>query len=556
VNHEDLPWNERPSQQPGEKATYGGYYTQDEIREIVKYAADRYITIIPEIEMPAHSVEVLSAYPQFSCTGGPFTVPPGSYWPNVDIFCAGNDSVFTFLRDVFTEVMALFPSKYIHIGGDEADKTNWKKCPRCQERIKTEGLKDENELQSYFIKRIEKIIVSSGRKMIGWDEILEGGLAPEATVMSWRGIEGGIVAARLGHDAIMTPGSHCYFDHYQADPQFEPKAIGGFTTLKKVYSYEPVPGELTIDETKHILGAQGNLWTEFIPTPSQAEYMALPRMIALAEVIWSPKKLRDWNDFQRRMTSQFKRLDFMKINFSKGSFRAEVKTKFDKKSNVLRVTIGSEQSDVPIHYTTNGNDVTASSPLYTGPFEIKKNGIIRAGLIVEGKLKEKTVDLPLLFHLAIGKHVKYFTHYSNRYPAAGPETLNDGLRGSIDHRDGLWQGFLGNDLDVILDLGKVMPVNTIQMNFLQNQRNWIFLPVVVEYSLSSDGKKYHSFNEVPNTISPKEEQVFLQPFNFQFMANTKARYVRVRAKNLGKCPSWHKGSGQDCWMFTDEIVVF
>jgi len=301
VDHENLPWNERPPQQPGEKATYGGYYTQDDIREIVQYAADRYVTIVPEIEMPAHSAEVLAAYPQFSCKGGPFTVPTGSYWPNLDILCAGNDSVFTFMEDVLTEVMALFPSQYIHIGGDEADKTNWKTCPKCQARIKAEGLKDETELQSYFIKRIEKFIVSKNHKIIGWDEILDGGIAPEATVMSWRGVEGGITAARLGHDAIMTPGSHCYFDHYQANPATEPKAIGGFTTLKKVYSYEPTPAELTREQAKHILGAQGNVWTEFIQTPSHVEYMAVPRMIALSEVVWSVKSSRNWNDFKHRM---------------------------------------------------------------------------------------------------------------------------------------------------------------------------------------------------------------------------------------------------------------
>jgi hexosaminidase len=262
VDHEDLPWGERPAQKASDRATYGGYYTQDEIREIVEYARKRYVTIIPEIEMPAHSLEVLAAYPQLSCTGGPFTVPPGTYWPNSDILCAGNDSTFTFLEDVLTEVFDLFPSKYIHIGGDEAAKTRWKECPKCQARIKSEGLKDENELQSYFIKRIEKFIISKGRKLIGWDEILEGGLAPEAIVMSWRGLEGGIAAARQGHDVIMTPGNFCYFDHYQANPKTEPKAIGGYTTLKKVYSYEPVPSELTKEQSKYILGAQGNVWTE------------------------------------------------------------------------------------------------------------------------------------------------------------------------------------------------------------------------------------------------------------------------------------------------------
>jgi len=556
VDHEDKPWGERPAQQPGEKATYGGYYTQDEIREVVRYAADRYVTIIPEIEMPAHAVEVLAAYPRLSCTGGPFTVPPGSYWPNYDIYCAGNDSVFTFLEDVLTEVMELFPSKCIHVGGDEADKTNWKKCPKCQSRMATEGLKDEKELQSYFIKRIEKFIVSKNRKLIGWDEILEGGLAPEATVMSWRGVEGGIAAARLGHDAIMTPQPYCYLDHYQADPVSEPKAIGGFTSLKKVYSLEPTPAELTAAQAKHILGAQGNVWTEFIPTPDHVEYMALPRMLAIAEVDWSPKNLRNWSDFQRRMVNQYKRLGYMKVNYSKGSYKVDVNTMHDKRSGTIKVVLQSEQFETPIQYTLNGDDVKPTSPVYSGPVEVKANGVIKAGIFVDGKLKENSTAMPLIFHLAIGKPVKYFTDYSYRYPAAGKEALTDGLRGSVNHRDGLWQGFMGNNLDLIIDLGKEMPVNSVQMNFLQNQRSWIFLPVVVEYSLSSDGKKYHSFNEVPNKISPKEERAIIQPFNFQFMENTKARYIRVKAKNLGVCPSWHEGAGQECWMFTDEVVVF
>ena len=556
VDHEDKPWNDRPAAQPGEPTTYGGFYTQEEIREVLQYAADRYITIIPEIEMPAHCVEVFSAYPQFSCSGKQVPVPTGSYWPNLDIYCAGNDSVFTFLQDVMDEVMALFPSKYIHIGGDEADKTNWKTCPKCQQRIKSEGLKDEQELQSYFIKRMEKYIVSKGRKVIGWDEILEGGLAPEATVMSWRGVEGAIAAARQGHDAIMTPTGFCYFDYYQADPEFEPKSIGGLVTLKKVYSFNPTPQELNPEEAKHILGAQGNLWSEFIGTTRHMEYMAFPRALALAEVAWTPQRSRGWDDFRKRLNEHFKRLEFLDVNYSKGSFKAEINTITDPKSRTTKVVIGSEQVDVPIHYTINGDDVKATSPLYTGPFEISRNGIIRAALFVDGQMKEKSVDLPFLYHQALGRPLEYVSGYSYRYPSSGPGALVDGLRGSSSHRDGYWQGYHGKDLEVIIDLGKEMPINSVQMNFLQNQRSWIFLPTYVEYSLSSDGKKYHSINEVPATTSPKETQVFIQPFNIQFLPGTKARYVKVIGKNLGKCPEWHEGHGQDCWIFTDEIVVY
>ena len=554
VDRENLPWTERTPQQAGERANYGGYYTQDEIREIVEYAKKRYITIIPEIEMPAHSVEVLAAYPQFSCTGGPFTVPPGSYWPNTDILCAGNDSTFTFLEDVLTEVISLFPSKYIHIGGDEADKTRWKECPKCQARIKTEGLKDEKELQSYFIKRIEKFLVSKDRKLIGWDEILEGGLAPEATVMSWRGLEGGIAAARQGHDVVMTPGSYCYFDHYQADPKTEPKAIGGYTTLKKVYSYEPVPGELTKEQSKYILGAQGNVWTEYIPTPEHAEYMAVPRMIALAEVDWTPKNLKNWNDFRTRLEPEFRRLDLLHVNYCKGSDKIEISTYFDKNSHSLKCRFESEQPGTPIVYTLNGNDPTPTSPVYDAPFEINKNAYIKAGLLRDGKVMELT-GRTFISHKAIGKKIRYLEPYSNRYNGGGNEALVDGLRGSVDFHEGNWQGFLGNNLDVVIDLGSIQPVRTVFITFLQNNKSWIFFPDSVTFSLSANGKKFHSINEQLNQDPKKTETSVIKQFS-QTFPGTPARYVRVRAKNTGICPPWHEGKGEPCWLFADEIAVF
>lgn len=292
---------------------HGGFYTQEDIKEIVKYAQDRFITVIPEIEMPGHCTAALAAYPELSCTGGPFEV--STVWGvHEDVFCAGNEQVFTFLENVLSEVLDLFPSRYIHIGGDEVPKARWKGCAKCQARIKEENLKDENELQSYFIRRIEKFLLSKGRRLIGWDEILEGGLAPEATVMSWRGTSGGIEAAKQGHDVIMTPTSHCYFDFYQADPESEPLAFGGHITLYKVYSFEPVPGELTEIESRHILGAQGNVWTEYIKTVGYVEYMSLPRMTALSEVTWSPKDSRNWENFSRRLGPFLKRLESMGFN--------------------------------------------------------------------------------------------------------------------------------------------------------------------------------------------------------------------------------------------------
>lgn len=389
VDRETYPWRERELQKPGEEATYGGFYTQEEVKEIVKYAQDRYITIIPEIEMPGHSREVFAAYPELSCTGKKLTVIPGSYWPNSDIFCAGKEETFEFVENVLDEVMELFPSEYIHIGGDEANKTEWEKCKFCQARIKAEGLKDEKELQSYFIKRIEKYVNSKGRKIIGWDEILEGGLAPEATVMSWRGMQGGIDAAKQGHDVIMTPTSYCYFDYYQADPEFEPVAIGGFTTLKKVYSFEPIPPDLTEEEAKHVLGVQANIWTEYIPTPEHAEYMAIPRMLALAEVAWTSKNKRDFDHFNRRLQTHFIRFDLQHINYSKGSYKVEIIPETDSITGKTKVKLESEIYNAKIYYSTNGNQPDTNTFFYKAPFEVEKNTTVKAAVFENGKLKEK-----------------------------------------------------------------------------------------------------------------------------------------------------------------------
>jgi hexosaminidase len=278
---------------------YGGFYTQNEIREVVAYAAERHITVVPEIEMPGHALAALAAYPEFSCTGGPFEVAK-SWGVFDDVYCP-KETTFEFLQDILDEVCQLFPSEYIHIGGDECPKTRWKECTACQKRMRDEGLKDEHELQSYFIQRIEKYLNAKGKKIIGWDEILEGGLAPNAAVMSWRGEEGGIAAAKQSHFVVMSPGSHCYFDHYQGDKTKEPHAIGGFTPLEKVYSYRPIPASLSASESRYILGAQANLWTEYITTESHAEYMILPRMSALSEVLWSDASSLNYPDFLVRL---------------------------------------------------------------------------------------------------------------------------------------------------------------------------------------------------------------------------------------------------------------
>ncbi len=294
---------------------YGGFYTQDQAREIVRYAADRYITVVPEIEMPGHSVAALTAYPNLGCTGGPYEVKK-NWGVSKDVYCAGKDETFVFLKNVLDEVMDIFPSKFIHIGGDECPKDAWENCPDCQKRITDNGLKNEHELQSWFITQMDNYLTSKGRRLVGWDEILEGGLAPQATVMSWRGVKGGIEAARQKHDVVMSPNSHMYIDHYQSqNKEEEPLAIGGFLPVEKVYSYEPVPEELSVEEAKHILGVQTNLWTEYIPNTKKAEYMLLPRLEAEAEVAWTPKDKKDYPDFEKRLSIDYQRLDKMGINY-------------------------------------------------------------------------------------------------------------------------------------------------------------------------------------------------------------------------------------------------
>ena len=381
VDHENLPWHDRPDQKKGEKATYGGYYTQDQIRDVVAYAAERGVTIIPEIEMPGHSAAAIAAYPEYSCRGKQITVPSGGR-SEINVLCAGKDQTFDFLEDVLTEVMDLFPSKYIHIGGDEVKKTEWKKCPLCQKRMKDEGLADEHELQSYFIQRIEKFLNSKGRTLIGWDEILEGGLAQNATVMSWRGEAGGVKAAQMKHDVVMTPVGYCYFDHYQSqDKDLEPKAFGGNINLSKVYNYEPVPKELNADEAKYVLGAQGNVWTEYMPTEQMVEYRVLPRMTALSEVLWSPGEARNEQDFIQRLEPFLEWIGLRGYNFHVPTPEGILPKMIFK--NDTTMTLTNPWPFTRIHYTLDGSEPTAASPVYSEPLEIKDNTVVKAALYLK-----------------------------------------------------------------------------------------------------------------------------------------------------------------------------
>lgn len=438
-----------------------GYYTQDDIREILEYARQHYITVIPEIEMPSHSEEVLAAYPQLSCSGEPYK--------NSD-FCVGNEETFTFLENVLTEVMELFPSEYIHVGGDEAGKSAWKTCPKCQKRMKDEHLANVDELQSYLIHRIEKFLNNHGRRLLGWDEILQGGIAPNATVMSWRGEEGGIAAVTSGHHAIMTPGAYCYLDSYQDAPYSQPEAIGGYLPLKKVYAYDPVPASLTAEQAKLVYGVQGNLWVEYIPTPEHVEYMIYPRMLALAEVAWSAPERKSWPDFHTRALSAV--ADLQKKGYH--------------------------------------------------PFDLSK------------EIGSRPESLQPVSHLALGKKVTYNSSYSPHYPAQGNTALTDGIRGDWTYGDGSWQGFISdNRLDVTIDMEKETPIHSITAAFMQVVGAEVFLPETVIISISDDGINFTELQKQHFEVS-KETPIRFTDISWQGEAKGRyVRYQAQAGSELG-----------------------
>lgn len=553
VDETDKVWGQRPQATEGETPTYGGYYTQEQIKDIVKYAALLNITIVPEIEMPGHSAAAIASYPYLSCTQQPQLPMTGGNYINISSnYCAGNDSVFTFLENVLTEVIALFPSPYIHVGGDEVDKTSWHNCPKCQARIKKEGLKNEEELQSYFMKRIEKFLISKHRKMIGWDEILEGGLAPEATVMSWRGVQGGIIAATMNHDVVMTPGDPLYFNQYQGDPATEPLANGGFNTLKKVYDYEPIPNELDAMHAKYILGAQGNLWTEYITTPEHVEYMILPRMLALAEVLWSPKKARDWNNFNERLQQHFKTFDEKGLHYSKGNFKVEIKP--FSQDGKLFVNLSTEAYKGEMYYTTDETVPNLQSKKYTEPLRIDSSLTLKAITVVNGKnMSMIPAQQSFVIHKAVGKNVNYTNPVSSYYMADGPNSLTDGIRGTKEVGK-YWHGFEGKDLIATIDLGQEENIHTISLGCLQSYRDWIMMPRWVKFEISDDGKNFTEVQTIPNDISENEQASTIKDFTANF-SERKTRFIRVTAKALDALPKGHPGEGKPAWIFADEIIV-
>ena len=455
-------WNgDRKYVEEGSEGAVGGYFTQDQCREIVEYAKKHYITVIPEIEMPSHSEEVLTAYPELSCTHVPYKQAD---------FCVGNEKTFEFLENVLLEVMEIFPSEYIHVGGDEASKKSWETCPLCQARMKKEGMKEIDELQSYLIKRMEKFLNKHGRNLLGWDEILEGGLAPNATVMSWRGVEGGLKAIEGGHRAIMSPGGYCYFDSYQDAPHTQPEAIGGYLPLKKVYSYDPIPETFTPEQAKLMYGVQANLWAEYIPTKEHMEYMIYPRILALAEVAWSAVANKNYEDFHGRALKAVEEL------------RAKGYNPFDLKNEV-------------------GNRPGADKPVE---------------------------------NLGLGKKVTYAegTKYYSGYAAGGDDALVNGILGGWSYSDQLWQGFL-KGVDVTIDLEKETPIKEVNADFMQICGPGVFMPKQVIVSISNDGKEFTELAKVDHQVV-KDDAVTFKTFGWTGEANARyVRYQASHDDNFG-----------------------
>ncbi len=459
-------WNNgRRYKEQNAPPAFGGYYTQEDIRELVNYAAERHVTIVPEIEMPAHSEEVLTAYPELSCTHEPYKQAD---------FCVGNEQTFEFIENVLTEVMELFPSEYIHIGGDEAGKASWPSCSLCQARMEEEGLSDVDELQSYLIRRVEKFLNTHGRKLLGWDEILDGGLAPRATVMSWRGTDGGLKAIEEGHRAIMTPGEYCYINTYQDAPHTQPEANGGYLPLEKVYSFDPAPDTLSAEKRKLVYGVQANLWTEFIPTAEHAEWMLYPRVLALAEVAWSDPSVKNYDNFRLCALKEVDRLT------SAGYHPFELKNEY-------------------------GNRPEALTPVE---------------------------------HLAVGKPIVYAEdakYYAPKYAAGGDNALVDGIRGGWTYSDHCWQGFIGGKgIDVTIDLEKDTTIHYIGADFMQECEPDVFLPAEVVISASTDGQTFEELSRIVHEVV-KDDKVSFS--NFSWQGETRARYVRYQA-TYGPFAGW------------------
>ena len=538
---------------------YGGYYTQKQIKNIVKYAAQRYITIIPEIDMPGHMQAALSAYPDLGCTGGPYNV--WQEWGVTDsVLCAGSAKTYEFIGNVLDEVVKLFPSTYIHVGGDECPKTEWKRCAKCQALIAQEQLQAdgkhtaEERLQSYFIKYAEKHLNQLGRQMIGWDETLEGGLAPNATVMSWRGEGGGFEAARQHHKVIMTPNTYLYFDYYQsADTKHEPDAIGGYLPLHHVYSYEPMPRGLNDDEKAYIIGVQANLWTEYIPTFRQVEYMELPRMAALSEVQWCLPEQKDYDAFIGRLKRFVTHYDALGYNYARVVFHPSLKLATDTINRSIVATL-STIDNATIHYTLDGSKPTVSSPIYTAPLHIKQACTLRAAAFRSWGV---TPEISETFHFnkATACPIRLLQLPHPRQVYGGATLLVDGLTADdTNYASGRWIGFCGNALEAIIDLGSPQLIQTLKLQTCVEKGYWLFDARSIELAGSTDGTHFTPLAHKETEPMKEQQANKIYQHTLKFAPST-VRYVKVKVAAERSIPSWHPGKGNPGFVFVDEICV-
>lgn len=523
---------------------HGGFYTKDQIREIVAYAADRNITVIPEIELPGHSRAAIAAYPWLSCTGDSLEVPH-DWGVFKDIYCAGEDTTFRFLETVLLEVMELFPSEYIHIGGDEAPKVRWESCPKCQRRIQAEGLHDAHELQSWFITQIGSFLADHGRKLIGWDEILEGGLPDGATVQSWRGMQGGRDAVAMGRDAIMSPTSHCYFD-------YPVESID----LERVYGFEPEPEGL--EGSGRILGGECNMWSERAPQ-ELVDSKVFPRIVAMSEVLWSSKSQRDWNGFKERMGRHYSRLDAWNVDY--GWEAVPIDLSCEAAAQAERIMVGLDRAIAGIggdvFWETKGSQKRISQA-FDAPFEVTGEGALVVELRRHDVAVGKPWRFPLAGHAGAFQPVELDHALNTYYPGGGHQGLADGRLGSKDFRDGCWQATQGEDMGVTLSLSEELQVDSLSMQFYLYQDAWIFVPDSVRFQWSLDGEHWKGDWSIQtqwngaDAFAQNETQGIVR---IAVPVNSRAKYIRFEALNPGPCPLWHDGASLASWLFLDELVV-
>lgn len=552
VDHNDKLWWERPFPKPGEKATYGGFYTQEEMKELIRYAKERNVEIIPEIDLPGHSRAFLAAYPEVSCDGAHYDVASGGDERNKDV-CPAKEVTYEYAEKILCEIADLFPSKYIHVGGDEARMRAWKTCPDCIKKIEDEGLKNFHELQSYFMHRIEKIINENGKIMIGWDEILQGGLTPNATVMSWRGEIGGIESVKMGHDVIMTPNTYCYLDLKQGDPEIEPYELGySQLLLPTVYSYNPVPNSFTKDQAKRILGVQANLWSESLVYEKQANYMLFPRLLAVSEVAWSPQELRNWTYFVHRMEVMLQRFDILGIHYSTAAYNVWIKPAFNEEKNSASIKLETEAGTVDIYYTLDGTEPTLSSKIYKGPILLEKTLTLKARSFRNGNpygtgTTTKTIEI----HKAMGKPVTFNPEPNERFNP-GTYALTDCIRGRADQIGVNWIGF-DSSFVAILDLEEITDVKAVIFSFMESTFDRAFPPACINVSVSINGKSYKKLKTLktkPETRDVKKTR------EYSVELNDKVRYIKIAAENIGLQPELKQfNPGIKNWILMDEIIV-